>query len=130
MKNFFVGFAASVALSACASTSIQDMSRNTFQVSTTTAPICGKSGASKVSSKVAAIEVIRRGGDRFVIESAQSSRSLSGIVGLTAVNRSNQGIVVRMVELGDEAYDDALSAREVLGEDWEKQAKRGKPSTC
>ena len=44
--------------------------------------------------------------------------------------RAKQGITVEMVDKDHAAFDDALSAREVLGEKWEKQVKKGKPSTC
>ena len=130
MRTFWVGAIAASALSACASTSVQDMSRSMFQVQTTAAPVCGKDGAAKVASKVAAIEVIKRGGDRFVLASSQADSSLSGFVGYTAISRNNRGIVVKMVEPGDPEYDDALSARAVLGDDWEKDVRRGKPGTC
>ena len=130
MRTFWVGAIAASALSACASTSVQDMSRSMFQVQTSAAPVCGKGGAAKIASKVAAIEVIKRGGDRFVLASSQAGSSLSGFVGYTAISRNNRGIVVKMVEPGDPEYDDALSARAVLGDDWEKDVSRGKPGTC
>ena len=122
--------AAATALSACASTSVQDMSKSTFQVQTSAAPVCGKSGAAKIASKVAAIEVIKRGGDRFVLASSEAGSSLSGFVGYTAISRNNRGVVVKMVDYGDPEYEDALSARAVLGDNWQRDVRKGKPSTC
>ena len=130
MNRLAISLVAMVSIAACASTSVQEMSKSMFQVQTTAAPVCGKSGAAKVASKVAAIEVIRRGGDKFVLASSQAGTSFSGFVGYTAISRNNRGIIVKMVEPGDPEFDDALSAREVLGENWKKRVKRGKPSTC
>jgi len=95
-------------------------------VASTTAPICGRSGATKITSKVAAIEVIKRGGDRFIIDTAHTSSEYSGGI----MPRAKQGITVEIIDKDHAAFDDALSAREVLGEKWEKQVRKGKPSTC
>ena len=126
MKHALIILITGVTLAGCAQTSIQQLSKSRFQVATTTAPICGRSGATKITSKVAAIEVIKRGGDMFIIDTARTSSEYSG--GL--MPRAQQGITVEMVDRDHAAYKDALSAREVLGDKWEKQVKKGKPSTC
>jgi len=130
MKTVILTVVAALNLSACAYSSVQDMSRSTFQISTTTAPICGKSGAAKVASKLAAIEVIKRGGDRFLLAASDNSKSLGGFALGVPVSRNTRGVVVKMLEPTDPDYEDGLSAREVLGDDWEKQVKRGKPGKC
>ena len=122
--------AAALSLNACAYSSVQDMSRSTFQISTTAAPVCGKSGAAKVASKIAAIEVIKRGGDRFLLATSENSKSFGGFAAGIPMSRNTRGVVVKMLEPTDPDYDDGLSAREVLGDDWEKQVRRGKPGTC
>jgi hypothetical protein len=90
MKRIIFTVVAIGALTACAQTSIQQLSQNTFQVSTTTAPVCGRSGATKVSSKIAAIEVIKRGGDRFVILTANSGSEYSGMIMARAAGNHSQ----------------------------------------
>lgn len=130
MKTFFLTTIASLSLTACAFSSVQDMSRSTFQVSTTAAPICGKSGAAKVASKLAAIEVIKRGGDRFLLATSENSKSFGGFALGVPISKNTRGVVVKMLEPTDADYDDGLSAREVLGDNWERQVKRGKPGTC
>lgn len=126
MKHTLIIIIAGATLTGCAQTSIQQLSKSRFQVATTTAPVCGRSGATKVTSKVAAIEVIKRGGDKFIIGTARTSSEYSG--GL--MPRAQQGITIEMVDRDHAAYDDALSAREVLGEKWEKQVRKGKPNFC
>jgi hypothetical protein len=37
-----------------------------FKVATQAAPACGRSGACKVANQAAAIEVIKRAGDKFI----------------------------------------------------------------
>jgi len=123
MKKAVFASIASLSLSACAYSSVQDMSRSTFQVSTTTAPICGKSGAAKVASKLAAIDVIKRGGDRFLLAASDNSKSFGGFAAGIPISRNTRGIVVKMLEPTDPDYEDGLSAREVLGDNWEKQAE-------
>jgi len=126
MKHLTLILLAALVTSGCAQTSIQQLSKSRFQVASTTAPICGRSGATKITSKVAAIEVIKRGGDRFIIDTAHTSSEYSGGI----MPRAKQGITVEMIDKDHAAFDDALSAREVLGEKWEKQVRKGKPSTC
>ena len=126
MKHFVLLLSAATFLTACAQTSVQRMSKSTFQVASTTAPICGRSGAAKMTSKVAAIEVIKAGGDRFVISSADAGSEFSGGI----MPRAQQGIIVKMVDGDDPEFADSLSARELLGDKWEKQVRKGKPSTC
>jgi len=53
--------------SACAQSSIQPMAQDTFKVATTAAPACGPNGARNIAFKTAAVEVICRGGDKFIL---------------------------------------------------------------
>ena len=68
-----------ILVSACAQTSVQPLSQNSFKIATTAAPACGAQGARDVAFKAAAIEVIKQGGDRFIILGDQSgSQRTSG----------------------------------------------------
>ncbi len=124
-----------LALAGCAETNIQPLTKTAFAVNTTAAPACGAGGAQKVANKAAAIEVIKRGGDKFVFGGAQVG---SPIVGMTNYGYGNwgvdsahsQGLVVQMLQPGDPMYKDALSAREILGPKWAEIVKVGIPHTC
>lgn len=83
------------------------------------APACGQAGAAKVANRVAAIEVIKRGGDRFYFKMANSDYRII-----------EDSLIVQMVSPGDEGYADSFSAREELGPKWEEIVKKGIPATC
>lgn len=106
-----------LALSACAATDVQPLSASSFKVVSRTAGACGRSGARKMANQIAAVEVIKRGGDKFVFVSDQAGRQ-------------EQSLVVQMLRLGDAGYSDALSARSVLGSNWQEIVSKGIPNTC
>lgn len=125
--------ALAVPLAACAQTSTIPISQDTFQLTSRTAPICGASGAERVAVRQAAAEVIRRGGDRFVIAGAQGTANVIGhtpvvvqgtggggamVYGGAPMVAHGQGLLVRMFRDGDPAGANALSAREQLGPNW------------
>jgi hypothetical protein len=99
------------------------MSKDTFKVDTHAAPACGPSGARNVAFKTAAIEVIRKGGDKFIIKGDQSQ--MDGWTG-----SFSQGMVVKMIQDGSREARNALSARETLGADWQAMVAEGVPTTC
>jgi hypothetical protein len=104
-------------------------------VATEAAPACGRTGARKVANQAAAIEVIRRGGDKFIFVSQNTGSRTTGAsynayTGFQTYNSNEQGLVVQMVERGDKDYGNALSARQVLGENWEEKVSKGVPNTC
>ena len=107
------------ALSGCAVTKIQPLTTTSFSVSTAAAMACGQSGASDVANKVASIEVIKRGGDRYYIAAANSDYRII-----------EDSLVVQMVAPGDENYSTSFSARQELGTNWEEIVAKGTPNTC
>ncbi len=110
---------ASTILAGCAVTKVQPLTRNSFAVSTAAAPACGQAGASKIANRVAAIEVIKRGGDRFFFARAESDYRII-----------EDNLVVQMVSPGDEGYKQSFSAREELGANWQEIVAKGIPDTC
>ena len=135
MKKTILSLATIIALSACATTDVQPLTASSFMISTTAAPACGPSGARKVANQAAAIEVIRRGGDRFVFVSQNSDSSISGVTfnpyaGVQLQRSNNQGLVVQMVSKGQQGYSNSLSAKEILGPDWQNIVEKGVPATC
>jgi hypothetical protein len=126
---------ACIALVGCAQTDIQPLTATSFMVATEAAPACGRSGARKVANQAAAIEVIRRGGDKFIFVSQSTDSRTTGVTynaytGFQTYNSNEQGLVVEMVKRGDKAYRNALSAREILGANWQEKVSKGVPNTC
>lgn len=112
-----------VLLSACAQSSIQPMSQDTFKVATTAAPACGPNGARNVAFKTAAVEVIRRGSDKFVlVGDSNNSNFWSG--------SHDQSMIVRLIPENSPEARNALSARGQLGADWQAVVASGAPTTC
>lgn len=99
------------------------MSQDTFKVATTAAPACGSNGARNVAFRTAAVEVIRRGGDKFIlVGDTANSNFWSGSHG--------QSMIVRIVPESSSEARNALSARGQLGQDWQKIVSDGAPTTC
>ena len=68
-----------LAVTACVSTDVTQLSRNQFIISTSAAPACGTSGARRVVNRMAAVETIRRGYDRFVIAGARTESNVGAV---------------------------------------------------
>jgi len=135
MKITLLSIIAAIAVSACAQTDIQPLTATSFKVATTAAPACGRSGARTVANQAAAIEVIKRGGDRFIFVGSETGSRVTGInynafTGFQPMNSNEQGLVVQMLSEGQPGYDVALSARQLLGPDWQEVVAAGVPNTC
>lgn len=127
-------FFAALALGACASASTIPIAQDTFQITARAAPICGAVGAEQFAVKQAAVEVIRRGRDRYVILSGQGQSSVVGATPVTVqrtyggavayggdpIVAHGQGLVVKVIPDGDPAAANALSARQILGPNWQE----------
>ena len=46
------------------------------------------------------------------------------------MSRTNEDVIIQMLSPGDPGYDNGLSARQVLGADWEAIVAEGTPNTC
>lgn len=136
------------ALVACAHSSTMQLDANTVAVTVSAAPVCGITGAQRIAYEDAAIQTLRLGFDRFVIVGARGQDSLAGVIngpvtastygstttvsgGLsTLVSRHRQQLIVRMFHDGDPMAGRAVSAKLVLGPNWQKKVQNGAPSTC
>ena len=123
-----------ILLAACAETEIQPLTRTSFQVITSTSD-CTASEAREIANIASAIEVIQRGGDRFLFVDAQSNTSFGGAfydeyAGLQTYNTKERSLVVQMLSPSDAGYNNSLSARELLGPDWQSQVADGVPQDC
>lgn len=99
------------------------MAKDTFKVAANAAPACGVNGARNVAFKTAAIEVIRRGGDKFILAGdTQNTNFWSG--------DHSQDMIVRIIAENSPEAKNALSAREQLGSNWQELLSKGAPVTC
>lgn len=135
LKLSIVALSAALLLTACASTDIQPLSATSFKVATEAAPACGRSGARKVANQAAAIEVIQRGGDRFIFIGESTDSRTTGVsynqyYGFQTYNSNEQGLIVQMVSKGQPGFADSLSAKQLLGADWQAIVAKGVPNTC
>jgi hypothetical protein len=106
-----------LALAGCARGEAVRTSANTMMVQTSAAPVCGGGGALQVAQRVAAIETIRAGYDRYIITGGQSQNNFRGA--------HDQGLAVAMFREGEPGGQQAVSARAELGPNWEEQVKNG-----
>lgn len=157
--NTYAVMISALVLGSCASSSTLPLAKNVVQIEASAAPVCGAAGARNFALQQAAIETIKRGFERFIIAGAQSSKTLTGFTptyshstgsasvvggsGYASVYGSSnttttggdplfshgQGIVVRMYKKGEPGAGNALSAKEVLGPDWQKKINE-KKLTC
>ncbi|MBO3760353.1 hypothetical protein [Ciceribacter sp. L1K22] len=152
MKNaWLIGL---LALASCAQSDTMRTSSNEMVVSTRAAPICGGMGAAKVAQRVAAIETLKAGYDRYVILGADRYNDVRTVQmpgqyntfgtattygGMTSINATttytpgptfvagghHQSLRVRMFREGEPGANNALSARAALGPEWERAVKNG-----
>jgi hypothetical protein len=131
-SKIIFGFAFA-ALFGCVETSIQPLSQSSFKVSTESE--CGAKTTREIAFRSAAIEVVKRGADRFVILGDQSSSKVTGgqfttYGGFIAYDNNTQDMVIQIKRPSDPGYSDALSAREALGPDWQNIVSEEANKTC
>jgi hypothetical protein len=122
-------------MSACVETSVQPLTKTSFKVATEAEDICGAKATREIAFKMAAVEVIQRGSDRFIVVADQSRSAITSVdytdfTGLIVSGSSFQDMVIQIIGKGDPRYRDALSAREVLGPDWQAIVAKGKVDNC
>ena len=122
-------------LTGCVQTSVQPLTQSSFKIATETEDLCGAKGAREVAFQSAAIEVIKRGADRFVVLGDQSRSEISGgfftgYGGFETYGSNMQDMVIQIVSKGDPDYSNALSARQTLGPGWQAIVEKGSPNTC
>lgn len=148
MKKFMLmcSFAFLPTLGACTHTGVMQLSNNVVEITAVAAPACGVLGAQDVASKDAAIATIQHGFDSYIIMDGQASDNVGAVgyiqqsynSGPYSYNTSTpiiggtykQGIFVRMFHANDPGSDNAISAKDILGTNWQQIASSGFPSTC
>lgn len=142
-------------LMGCASTSVTPVAKNQVIISTSAAPACGRSGSLKVANALAAVETIRRGYERFVIQGMNSQNNVrvaqmpvrgattnynfnrygsttTGTAqtsfyggGPIVLGSNDADIAVLMMNPGDAGFSNAIDAKQALGPDWQKLVENG-----
>jgi hypothetical protein len=144
-----------LALSACASTSVMQLSQNEIMLTTSAAPACGPTGSQQVAQAMAAVETLRRGYARYLILGAETQNNV-GVVqsgptysdtfstsrvygnsvetasstyysGQQAMFYGSHDTMMRVVLLkpGDRDYERGVDAKATLGPDWQQKVKDG-----
>jgi hypothetical protein len=139
----------------CTTTSVTPVARNQVIISTSAAPVCGRAGATKVASRMAAVETIRRGYQRFIILGAASDSNVStyrtgpthayttgrvSTYGNTSygnatttfgggqtifVGSNDADLSVLMINPGEQGFNNGVDAKSELGPKWEQAVKNG-----
>jgi len=155
MKIFPAALVLASTLIGCASTSVTPVAKNQIVISTSAAPACGRSGAAKVASKMAAVETIRRGYQRYIIAGADAQNNVrvlqtgptyattysnASVYGNTAYGNSttlfggqqtiltgtnDAALAVVMFNPGEAGFDRAIDAKAELGTNWQELATKG-----
>lgn len=150
-----LALAAAFAVSACASTTATQLSNNQFLISTSAAPACGSTGAAEVGAKMAAVETIRNGFERYIIQGTQSESDVrvvnmpptgahstgtfqtqggttTGTMNTTftgggpiITGRHENELVVLMLNPDDPGFEHGVDARRTLGAEWQDLVESG-----
>jgi hypothetical protein len=139
---------------ACAKSETIRTSNNSILVQTSAAPACGATGAVKVAAQTAAVETIRAGYDRYIIAGGAGANNVSLVQGagssyttgnvtygggygtysgnttyvpgpMMSVGSHDQNLAVQMFKDGEPGASQAISARDVLGPEWQEKVKSG-----
>lgn len=81
LKTIFVPLVLLV-VGACASSSTTRLAQNVVRIDVSTAPVCGSSGARKIVNRLAAVETLRLGYDKYLISAMDSEKNVR-VVGYT-----------------------------------------------
>lgn len=159
MFRKLIALASVAAIAACASTSVTPVSRNQIIINTSAAPACGGRGAQGVAAKMAAVETLRRGFQRFVIVGTSGANNTSvrttgptysttnttyrgygnSVYGTSQTSYGGSSTIVSgshdaslaviMLNPGDQGFENGVDARQTLGPKWQEMVERG-VNTC
>ncbi len=141
-KTSMLMAAACLALTGCARSTVTDLNTREFMVSTAAAPVCGTRGAREVVTKMAAVEVLRKGFIYYYITGGSSDNNVTAIPGAPVyvpaaggggyygggpiiMGTNDADLRVVMVHKGEPGSERALDARKILGPDWKTIAAKG-----
>lgn len=137
-----------VVLAGCARTSSVPVGADTIEITVHVGTICDGGDAERLARRHAAVETIRRGFDDYVVigsvggdhtagEEAPTARTtLSGGSGRTLFSEDapllahHRVLTVRMFQAGEGDSAATVSARAVLGDEWEAVVARDPATIC
>ena len=137
-----------VVLAGCTRTSTAPAGENTIEITVHVPAICDGSDAERLAFRHAAVETIRRGFDDYLVIGTVGGEHALGAGPATARTMLYDGgektlfsedapllahhrlLVVRMFRAGEDDGTATVSARAMLGDEWEAIAAQGAPATC
>jgi hypothetical protein len=148
--RLFLALLVAATLSGCAGSEAVRTSSNTMIIRAEAAPFCRGTGALRVAQQSAAIETIKAGYDRYIITAGQAQNNVTvsqmpgssntTIVGgrgfyqgtttyqpgpMIAAGSHDQGLAIAMFREGEPGAQQAISARDTLGPNWQEKVKSG-----
>ena len=132
----------------CARTSTAPLDADTVEIAVRVGTICDARDADRLARRQAAVETIKRGFEDYIVIDSIGGDHLADVAHETArtnlyANRTralfsedapllahHRVLTVRMLRAGQGDSTAAVSARAVLGDDWEAQVTKGAPTTC
>jgi hypothetical protein len=150
VTQFSVKFLLILAVAGCAESTTSRLSQNTIRIDVSAARVCGKAGTLRLVNKMAAVETIRLGYDRYIIVDSALQDNVR-VVGYNAETFGTYGggffnaqtytnpiirgsrdaaIIVQMFKSGDPQGRQAIDARQSLGAEWKAIVEKGAPTTC
>ena len=135
-------------LTGCARTSTAPVGEDTIEITVHVATICDGRDAERLAHRHAAVETVRRGFDDYTVVGsvggahvadntpATARTTLYGSSGRTLFSDEaprlahHRMLTVRMFRAGEGDSAATVSARAVLGDEWEAIAAKGAPNTC
>ncbi len=145
-----IKFLVVLSMAGCVETTTSRLSQNAIRIDASAAPACGKAGAVKLVNKMAAVETLRLGFDRYIIADSSFQDNV-GVVGYNTQTVGTYGyggfnantyatpimggsrdaaVIVYMFKSNDPQGRQAIDARQSLGADWQAIVAEGAPSTC
>ena len=135
-------------LTGCARTSTLPLAADRIEITVRVAPICSRDDADRLALQKAALETIRSGFENFIVIDTGGGDYISGhtpttarttLYGNSATTTVSGGtplvahrriLTIQMFHAGESGGETALSARAVLGSDWQTFVTKGAPNTC
>ena len=131
----------------CARTSTVHVGEDTIEVTVHVGTICDARDAARLAQRHAAVETIRRGFDDYIVIGSVGGDHVAGEAPETARTTLFGGggtlfsedapllahhrvLTVRMFQAGEGDSTATVSARAVLGDEWEAVVARGPSNTC
>lgn len=121
---------AALVLASCASTRATQMSADTIKIDANTAPVCAGQ-TNEIMMRRAGVETIRRGYDKYILLNHGTGSVVTGVNEYGQLSRAGTGsVIVKMFKANDPAGAKALSARDLLGPDWQEIVNKKEKSSC